>query len=74
MDDPGQEALVALAHDVFNAGVSLTWEANHAQIRRFRSIPQWTEYLEAAGFSTSGRSQAQAHDPTRNLLLEFVKT
>jgi SAM-dependent methyltransferase len=73
VDGESQWALVALAHDVYDAGLFLPWPVNHGQVRRFRSIPEWSEYLEAAGFQGSERRLAQAHDPTRNLLLEFVK-
>jgi SAM-dependent methyltransferase len=74
VDGEGQWALVALAHDVYDAGLFLPWTVNHQQVRRFRSIPEWSEYLVAAGFQGSERRLAQAHDPTRNLLLEFVRT
>ncbi len=74
VDSPGMEYFVALAHDVFNAGVSLSWEENHRQIRLFRSIDEWTKYLESAGFErASERRLAQELDPTENLMVEFVK-
>lgn len=72
VDDATMWSLVALAHDVFNAGVGLTWDDNRNQVRRFRSIPVWSEYLVAHGFRASPRSLAQDGDPTRNLMLEFV--
>jgi hypothetical protein len=65
--------MVALAHDVFNAGLMISWEETHRQVRLFRSIRDWTSYLTAAGFKRSERAIAQAHDPTKNLLVEFVK-
>jgi len=73
VDGAGQEALVALAHDVFNAGFFLSWETNHEQVRLFRSIDQWSRYLAGAGFVPSERRLAQEHDPTRNLVLEFIR-
>jgi SAM-dependent methyltransferase len=73
VDGEAQWALVALAHDVYNAGVFLSWDANHSQLRHFRSIPEWRHYLEAAGIHAAKPQLAQALDPTRNLLLEFVK-
>jgi SAM-dependent methyltransferase len=73
VDGPTMDTFVALAHDVFNAGVGLTWEENAAQVRLFRSIAQWSELLESAGFRRTERALAQPHDPTQNLLLEFVK-
>jgi hypothetical protein len=67
------DTFVALAHDVFNAGVGLTWAENHAQVRLFRSVAQWSDYITAAGFRRTERALAQPHDPTQNLLLELVK-
>lgn len=73
VDDATMWSLVALAHDVFNAGVGLSWDDNRRQVRRFRSIRTWTEYLVAQGFRSSPRSLAQDGDPTRNLMVELVR-
>jgi len=72
--DGEMEAMVALAHDVFNAGVGLPWEENHAQIRHFRSVEALTKYLATRGFTRSGGERLQAGDPTKNTLLMFVKS
>ena len=37
------------------------------------SMRDCTAYLTAAGFKRSQSEIAQAHDPTKNLLVEFVK-
>ena len=66
-------ALVALAHDVFNAGVGLSWDENHRQIRNFRSIKELEQYLATMGFARSGGLRLQEGDPTRNALMLFVK-
>src|SRR5262245_8538426 len=71
--DADMEVLVALAHDVFNAGVGLSWDENHAQIRHFRSVKALDEYLATRGFARSGGERLQAGDPTKNTLLMFVK-
>jgi SAM-dependent methyltransferase len=73
-DTPAQTTLVALAHDVFNAGLKLTWKDNHDQVRLFRSIRDWSAYLEARGFKKEEKALAQTGDPTKNLLLSFLKT
>jgi hypothetical protein len=73
VDGSAMSSLVALAHDVFNAGLFLSWDENHRQVRRFRSLSTWTEYLTAAGFRRSERAIAQDGDPTRNLLVELVR-
>lgn len=72
--DPTMQRMVALAHDVFNAGVRLPWEENAAQIRRFRSVDDWIAYLGARGFRSLGRGLRQAGDPTDNELLAFART
>jgi len=71
--DADMEVLVALAHDVFNAGVGLSWEENHAQIRHFRSVKALEDYLATRGFARSGGERLQAGDPTKNTLLMFLK-
>jgi SAM-dependent methyltransferase len=74
VDSHKQDVLTALAHDVFNAGLKISWEENARQLRLFRSIRDWTSYLKAAGFKRSDRLLAQPHDPTHNLLAEYVKS
>lgn len=73
VDTRKQDTLTALAHDVFNAGLLIPWEETAKQVRLFRSLRDWTAYLQAAGFKRSERLLAQAHDPTQNLLAEYVK-
>jgi SAM-dependent methyltransferase len=73
VDRASRWSMVALAHDVFNAGLLISWEDTHHQVRLFRSMRDWTDYLTAKGFKRSERLVAQDHDPTKNLLSEFVK-
>lgn len=73
VDSPEMHAFVALAHDVFNAGLNITWAENAAQVRNFTSVPQLEAALSAAGFEKSASRLLQAHDPTRNTLMVFVK-
>lgn len=73
VDDEPSHALVALAHDVFNVGVALSWSENAAQIRRFRSLEGWTALLAAHGFRRKEGAGTQPGDPTDNTVLAFVK-
>ena len=73
VNSPEMDAFVALAHDVFNAGLGITWQDNAAQIRNFTSVPQLAEVLGKAGFEKAGATQLQEHDPTINTLMVFVK-
>lgn len=73
VDSPEMDAFVALAHDVFNAGLNIPWQDNAAQIRNFTSVPQLEEALGAVGFEKTNSRQLQAHDPTINTLVVFMK-
>ncbi len=70
--DDTMDAFVALAHDVFNAGVGITWEDNREQVRHFRSVNDWQSTLTAWGFAPAPGAEVQAHDPTDNTLLAFT--
>jgi hypothetical protein len=74
VDRPQMDALVALAHDVFNAGVGIPWDRNEAQIRNFRSVADLTQYLESRGFRRQKTVRLQAGDPTQNTLMAFLRT
>lgn len=67
--------MVALAHDVFNAGLGTKWAVNQGEIRNFTSMAEITTYLDRFGFKPSKNKQPllQAGDPTQNALMEFVK-
>jgi len=71
--DERMRAMVALAHTVFNAGLGEPWEVNARERRHFAPITHWCEQLAAAGLRDTGARLAQAHDPTDNLLMAFVK-
>jgi SAM-dependent methyltransferase len=73
VDAPEMDTFVALAHDVFNAGVGIGWEDNARQLRHFRSVSSWSEWIEAQGFKVLARTEVQAGDPTDNTLLCFEK-
>src|SRR5262249_23925359 len=73
VDGPQMRDMVALAHDVFNAGVKLSWQQNHDQIRNFTSVAQLEDYLTRMGFVHSPGRRLQAGDPTHNTLMLFTK-
>jgi FAD/FMN-containing dehydrogenase/SAM-dependent methyltransferase len=70
---PEMFAFVSLAHTVFNAGLGLPWEENARELRHFVSIEEWVRRLKRAGFADSGKRLLQAHDPSDNVLMAFVK-
>lgn len=66
-------AFVSLAHTVFNAGLGVPWDVNQREPRFFEPIETWKQRLAAAGFTDSGARLLQAHDPSLNTLMRFVK-
>ena len=73
VQDPTDDTLVALAHDVFNVGTELGWQENQAQLRHFRSVASWTAHLEAFGLRRDEGHELQEGDPTDNALIAFTK-
>jgi FAD/FMN-containing dehydrogenase/SAM-dependent methyltransferase len=70
---PEMHAFVALAHAVFNAGLGVSWETNQKELRHFRSVQYWIDYLAKHGLAVSGKGILQANDPSDNTLLAFTK-
>ena len=67
------DRFVALAHTVFNCGLRAPWSVNASERRHFVSIAEWSARLGGWGFEDTGKRLLQAKDPTRNMLLAFVK-
>lgn len=70
---PQMDKFVRLAHTVFNAGLGVRWEENRKELRHFTTVAEWSRRLEAAGFRDMGKRLTQAHDPTDNVLMGFLK-
>ena len=64
---------VALAHDVFNAGLELPWHDNEVEVRNFQSLADLEKLLVGIGFRADARRLLQEGDPTHNTLMRFVK-
>lgn len=71
---PAMNTFVSLAHTVFNAGLGAPWETNQNELRYFVSVAEWSRRLQAAGFRDAGQQLLQAHDPSDNVLMAFLKT
>jgi SAM-dependent methyltransferase len=71
---PEMDAFVSLAHSVFNAGLGAPWEVNAKEPRFFAPLGRWIQALDAVGLEDTGARLLQAHDPTDNTLMSFVKT
>ncbi len=70
---PQMVHMVALAHDVFNAGLNVTWQKNQEEIRLFKSLAQIDQYLNERGLERSGPALYQTGDPTKNALTMYLK-
>lgn len=71
---PQMRTFVSLVHTVFNAGLKERWETNQRELRHFRPVSEWVDYLQQRGLSDSGQRQLQAHDPSDNVLMLFAKS
>jgi FAD/FMN-containing dehydrogenase/uncharacterized membrane protein YhaH (DUF805 family) len=71
--DVKMDRMVALAHTVFNCGLGQPWRVNADEKRFFVSVATWSERLTKWGFEDTGHRLAQANDPTKNMLMAFVK-
>lgn len=70
---PQMNAFVSLAHAVFNAGLGVPWETNRDELRHFAPAAEWSRRLQAVGWRDTGKRLLQAHDPTDNMLMAFIK-
>ena len=66
--------MAALAHDVFNAGLDVSWEKNLAEIRNFTSIDETASKVSSYGVVADNSRLLQDGDPTKNTLMVFSKT
>ena len=71
--NPTMDAFVALAHTVFNAGLRVPWEVNKQERRHFAPLADWSRRLRASDFRDTGQRLLQAHDPSDNTLMAFVR-
>lgn len=70
---PTDDTFVALAHDVFNAGIEASWSKNAHELRFFLPLAETIARVEAHGFRRLEGTIAQPGDPTKNLLLAFER-
>ncbi|TGN00426.1 class I SAM-dependent methyltransferase [Leptospira yasudae] len=67
-------SIVALAHDVYNAGLEISWEETSRQIRNFTSVSEIEQRVGEFGLKPLGKYILQKGDPTKNTLMAFVKS
>ncbi len=74
--DAGDETMktfVSLVHTVFNVGLDVSWQENQQEKRFFNGLEHWIDVMTRNGFSFNGDKLLQAHDPSANTLMAFVK-
>eukprot|EP00026_Physarum_polycephalum_P000921 Phypoly_transcript_00922.p1 GENE.Phypoly_transcript_00922~~Phypoly_transcript_00922.p1 ORF type:complete len:1281 (-),score=247.58 Phypoly_transcript_00922:48-3377(-) len=65
--------MLDIAHSVFNVVTGVAFNEERAEIRGFRSVLQWREILEAAGFVDTMLYAKQPTDPTVDVMMCFCK-
>jgi SAM-dependent methyltransferase len=73
VSSPAMDVFVSLAHTVFNAGLGVPWATNKQERRHFAPVARWVQVLGKAGLRDRGPRLLQAHDPSDNTLMAFVK-
>lgn len=66
--------MVSVVHSFVNAGNKTPWAIEAGEIREFRSLAQWTEFMQAHGFvRISGEELILQDDPTQNAMFAFAR-
>ncbi|UOG61011.1 class I SAM-dependent methyltransferase [Leptospira noguchii] len=68
------ESVVALAHDVYNVGLGIPWRETSEQVRNFTSIVEIENRVSQFGLNPIRKYVLQKGDPTKNILMAFVKS
>ena len=71
--DPQMATFVSLVHTIFNLGLNVSWETDHAEFILLRPIEEWSEMVSACGFRDLGKRILQDRDPSINTLIAFKK-
>ncbi|MDR2539921.1 MAG: class I SAM-dependent methyltransferase [Chlamydiales bacterium] len=69
------EALASVVHSFVNAADHIPWEVEHKEVRTFKSIENWSTFMQSHGFTRiSQEVLVLKDDPTQNAMIAFVKT
>jgi hypothetical protein len=66
--------MIDIAHSVFNVVTGESLNNERSEIRAFRSVLEWREILEAAGFVDTLLYAKQPTDPTLDIMMCFSKS
>lgn len=67
------KTFASLVHTVFNAGLMEPWSKNQEELRFFTGADEIAGYVAERGLRDTGARIFQAHDPSRNALMAFIK-
>jgi SAM-dependent methyltransferase len=68
------EAIASVVHSFVNI-TEVSWEVESKEIRNFKSMEYWKEFLKNHGFSQISTKQlVLKDDPTANTMVAFIKT
>lgn len=70
---PEMATFVSLVHTVFNLGLNVPWEKDHAEFKGFKSMDEWIRVVSEYGFRDSGKRLFQDKDPSDNALVRLIK-
>jgi SAM-dependent methyltransferase len=65
--------MLDMAHSVFNALTGVSADDERTEIRAFRSVLEWRDIIEAAGFVDSMVYEMEKGDPTLDEMMCFIK-
>lgn len=68
------KAIAAVVHTFVNASEGASWEIEGNEIREFKSLTDWTQFMGEHGFvAVSKKFHVLKDDPTENAMFAFVK-
>ncbi|HEV2693476.1 MAG TPA: class I SAM-dependent methyltransferase, partial [Verrucomicrobiae bacterium] len=70
---PAMATFVSLVHTVFNLGLNVPWDKDHAEYKSFKPIEDWSRLICGYGFMDAGKRLFQDKDPSDNALMRLVK-
>ena len=70
---PEMKRFCSLIHTVFNCGLGVPWSTNAAELRFFVALDETSAHVEKHGLRLAPPRLKQAHDPTDNVLVAFLR-
>ena len=69
------KAIASVVHSFVNVTDEVSWEVEEKEVRDFRSMEQWADFLKIYGFTQiSTKELVLEDDPTANAMAAFIRT